>query len=110
MDAQRRRVSRHRNNCGGGRCAFGRAHRIRAGATTGGLEMRFDIHRRFQVEVLRVGEDWVAFRLGDGTRVPLPDVMIPANTEPEALASVLDDVFHEYAGPGTAVRRLETAS
>ncbi len=50
--------------------------------------MKFDIDGRFQVEVRRERDGWTLYRLEQGKRGPL------------------DDVFHEYAGPGPEVRRM----
>jgi len=68
--------------------------------------MRLDIHGRFQLEILRDRDRWVAYRIGTGTRVPDPDVVIPASVPPDGIPTFLDDLFHELAGPGTAIRVL----
>ena len=65
--------------------------------------MRFNVHNRFEIEVLRVGDRWVAYRLGTGTRRPDHDIDIPADTAAEDIATVLDDVFHEFADRDSSV-------
>jgi len=65
--------------------------------------VKFDIYGRFQVDVLREGDAWIAYRMGDGKRRRLHDIVIPADTDEAELATWLDDVFHEYAGLGQRV-------
>jgi hypothetical protein len=68
--------------------------------------MRFDIYGRFQVEVRRENEAWVAYRSELGKRARLGDVVIPADLEADDIGTWLDDVFHEFAGIGQGVERL----
>jgi len=65
--------------------------------------MKFSIYGRFQVEVRREGESWVAYRLGQGLRGRMSDVVVPAEVEAAELAAYLDDLFHELAEPGDQV-------
>jgi len=69
--------------------------------------MRFDIYGRFQVDVLREGDAWVAYQVGSGTRAPLHDLVIPADTAEHEIATWLDDVYHEYAGFGQRVEAVD---
>jgi len=68
--------------------------------------MRFDIYRRFQVEIVRAGDAWTAYRPGAGTRMPLDELVIPAHLAPADLVTYLDDVYHEYAGVGDEIVAL----
>lgn len=68
--------------------------------------MKFDIYGRFQVEVRREHDGWAAYRSEQGKRRPLHDVVIPSQLAGDEIAIYLDDLFHEYAGLGQAVRRL----
>jgi hypothetical protein len=68
--------------------------------------MKFDIYGRFQVEVRRENEAWAVYRPALGKRVPLYDVVIPSDVAADELATYLDDVFHELAGPGQNVERI----
>lgn len=68
--------------------------------------MRFNIYGRFQIEVRRENDVWVAYRSELGKRIPLHDVVIPANVATHDLATYLDDIFHEFAGPGDSVELM----
>jgi hypothetical protein len=70
------------------------------------VKMRFDIYGRFQVEVRRENEAWVAYRAESGKRATLHDVVIPSDLEGDEIGTYLDDVFHEFAGFGQVVERL----
>jgi hypothetical protein len=65
--------------------------------------MKFDIYGRFQVEVRRENGAWAVYRAEMGKRTPLYDVVIPSDVAADGLATYLDDVFHEFAGPGQNV-------
>src|SRR5262245_56750861 len=67
--------------------------------------MRFDVYDRFQLEVVREKGRWVAYRLGLGRRSPAK-LAIPSWVAPCELATYLDDLLHELAGPGQTVRPL----
>ena len=68
--------------------------------------MRFDIYGRFQVDIRREGDAWVAYRPGAGTRTPLADLIVPAHLAAADLATYLDDVYHEFAGVGDEIVAL----
>jgi len=68
--------------------------------------MKFDVYRRFRLEVQRENDSWVVYRLGLGKRVKLNHVIIPNTLEASEIAIFLDDVFHELSGPGQSVRLL----
>jgi hypothetical protein len=68
--------------------------------------MKFDVYGRFQLEVAREGNRWVAYRLVPGKRIRADDLIIPAEVQPNEIATYLDDLFHEGAVPGKSVRLL----
>jgi hypothetical protein len=70
------------------------------------VKMRFDIYGRFQVEVRRENNGWVAYRAELGKRARLHDVVIPSDLDANDIGTYLDDVFHEFAGIGHGVERL----
>jgi len=86
------------------RCAVGNpANRI----TLDYAGMRFDVYGRYELDVIRDGSKWKVFRRGDGKRVLLDDVVIPAEIDEDEIATYLDDLFHELARPGQIVRRVD---
>ena len=68
--------------------------------------LRFDIHGRMQLELVRHRDEWRMFRIGTGLRSPVLDFAVPAHLKPEELRAFLEDIYHEYAAPGTAVKRI----
>lgn len=68
--------------------------------------MRFDVYGRFQVEVRRENDAWVAYRLGLGNRARMNDAVIPTTLRAEEIATYMDDVFHELSGPGQRIEPL----
>ena len=66
--------------------------------------MKLDVYGRFQLEVLRESDSWVAYRIGLGTRTRDVDVVIPSSLAPDEIAGYVDDLFHELCGPGQSVR------
>ena len=66
----------------------------------------FSIYKRFEIEILRKEGGWQAYRRSNGIRQPEPELIIPPELTEEELAVYLDDVFHEYAGPGDELVRL----
>ena len=71
-----------------------------------GTALKFDIYRRFQLEVLRENNAWVVYRLGLGTRSRTNDVVLPAELEAGELATFLDDLFHELDRENQGVREV----
>lgn len=65
--------------------------------------MKFSIYGRFQVEVRRDSDCWVVYRLENGRRAMMHDVVIPSTMEEGEIATYLDDIFHELSGPGQRV-------
>jgi hypothetical protein len=68
--------------------------------------MKFNIYGRFQVDVRRENDAWAVYRTEPGKRVPFEDVVIPPDVSADELATYLDDIFHEYAGPGDNVEPM----
>jgi hypothetical protein len=69
--------------------------------------MRDDIYGRYVLDVAREGEAWVMYRVDGGRRRAVRDFAIPSSLQPEEIAVYLDDMLHEGARPGAAVRRLD---
>jgi hypothetical protein len=69
-------------------------------------EMKFDVYGRFELEVLRENNGWIAYRTSIGMRSRDSSVIIPASLAPEEIAGYLDDVLHELCVPGRAIRVL----
>lgn len=68
--------------------------------------MKFDVYGRFELEVVREGNTWVAYRLMPGKRIRADELIIPSEIQPSEIATYLDDLFHEGASPGRIVRLL----
>ena len=68
--------------------------------------MKLDVYGRFQLEVQREGDRWVAYKLELGRRVMWRDLVIPSNFEASEIATYLDDLWHEGAKPGQTVREI----
>lgn len=68
--------------------------------------MRFDVYGRFRGEGRREGDARRAYRTEGGKRVPLPDVVLPAEMTDDGVAVYLDDVFHKHARHWDTVTRL----
>lgn len=69
--------------------------------------MKFDVFGRFQLEVVREEERWVAYRLEPGKRVKWNQLAIPPSIDASEIGGYLDDLYHEMAGPGLVVRELQ---
>jgi hypothetical protein len=72
--------------------------------------MKLDVYGRFQLEVQREGSKWIVYRIEPGLRIRVPELAIPAELEAADIASFLDDIYHEMAGPGQNVRVLAIES
>lgn len=68
--------------------------------------MRFNIFGRFQLDVEREGEAWVAYRVAGAVRRPDHDIRISAHLDVGEIKEFLADVFHELAEPGESVSLL----
>jgi len=70
------------------------------------MTVRFWIYGNYELDVVREGDKWRVFNLNVGKRVPLTDVVIPTEVQENEIATYLDDLFHELAKPGQAIRRV----
>ena len=68
--------------------------------------MRVDVYGRFQLEIVRENDRWVAYRLEPGKRIKLAELVIPGDLDSDAVAEYLDDLYHEMSKPGDCVRVL----
>lgn len=68
--------------------------------------MKFNIYGRFQVEVRRGNNSWEVYRLEQGKRGRMNDVVIPGDLEEDEIPTYLDDIFHELAGIGQRVEAI----
>ncbi len=68
--------------------------------------MRVDVYGRFQLEIVREGDRWAAFRLDAGKRMRLPELAIPGHLDASEIPEFLDDLYHEASKPGQSVRVL----
>ena len=66
--------------------------------------MKVDVYGRFQLEILRENDSWVAYRPGLGTRARDSSITIPESLAPEEITGYLDDLFHELCGSGQVIR------
>jgi hypothetical protein len=75
-----------------------------------GTELRFDIYGRFVILLRDGGEGWwKAARVeSDGKRRHLPEVLIPAESDPSQIVDYLEAVYHESARPGDVITQLES--
>ncbi|AOB24946.1 MULTISPECIES: DUF7661 family protein [Bordetella] len=71
--------------------------------------MKFDIYGRYQLDIVREGKAWVAYRSEAGKRARAYDIVIPAALAADQLAEYLDDLLHELAAPGRRITALSTA-
>jgi len=70
--------------------------------------MRFDVFGRLVLIVERDGESWRVLELGaDGKRRLFEDVVIPCHMPEDEIGTLLADILHELARPGSSVRRLD---
>jgi len=66
--------------------------------------MKFDVYGRFQLEVRRDAEQWIAYRIAPGKRRRVHDLAIPGEIQTaQEIARYLDDLYHEAALPGQSV-------
>lgn len=68
--------------------------------------MKFNIYGRFQLDVRRENDGWEVYHLEPGKRARVNDLVIPPTLDADDIATYLDDIFHELAGPGQNVHRM----
>jgi hypothetical protein len=69
--------------------------------------MKFNIYNRFVVEIIRKEKRWIAFRIGEGVKMPEWNLIIPQDLEESELITFIEDMFHEFAQPGKSIEILE---
>jgi hypothetical protein len=68
--------------------------------------MKFDVYGRFTLDVVQEGESWVAYRVELGKRRRENTLVFPPGLEATEIATFLDDIYHEFAGPGQCVQAI----
>ena len=68
--------------------------------------MKVDVYGRFQLELVKEGGKWIAYRLEPGKRIRISDLAIPESLGADEVPQFLDDLYHEMGGPGQRVRVL----
>ena len=86
--------------------AFGSARR-RSTRSLDVISVKFDVFGRLQLDVVREGGLWVAYRLDLGKRMKLNELAIPPNLDASEIGTYLDDLYHEMGRPGQVVREIE---
>ncbi len=66
--------------------------------------LTFDIYGRMRLQIERVGDAWLIYRLRNGRRSPFHDIAIPPEMPASAIETFLDDMFHEGASPRQSIR------
>jgi hypothetical protein len=69
--------------------------------------VKVDVYGRFQLDVVREGQRWVAYRLALGKRIQWNELAIPSKLEAAEICEYLDDLYHEMAKPGQRVHEIE---
>lgn len=67
---------------------------------------RFNVYGRYEIDVERQGERWVAYRRGEGKRQEDPSISIPSHITEDDLRRYLEDLLHEEASQGTTIQRI----
>lgn len=67
---------------------------------------RFDVYGRYQLQIERHGDRWLAFVVGEGKRRPHPGIFIPSHIAEAELPAYLDDLLHEEGGEARTIRRI----
>jgi hypothetical protein len=71
------------------------------------MDMKFNIYDRFVVEIIRKEKRWVAFRVGEGVKVPESNLIVPQDLEASELITFVEDMYHEFARPGKSIEILD---
>jgi hypothetical protein len=69
--------------------------------------LKFNLYNRFRLEIIRRDGGWVAYRIGEGLKLPCDNLSIPSDLEASQLITFLDDIYHELARPGASIEELE---
>ena len=74
--------------------------------TSGGRRMRFDFYGRFELQVIRRASGWEVFQIVNGKQRRMADIFIPPIIQADEVERFLNDIYHELAQPGQAIRRI----
>ncbi len=69
--------------------------------------MKYDVYGRFFIDVTRESESWVVYRVDQGRRQRMEDLIIPAEARAEDIPRWLEDLLHEYAVPNRKIKMIE---
>ncbi len=69
--------------------------------------MKFDIYGRFFVDVTRESDGWTVYRIDQGRRLRMEDLVLPAEVRAEDIPRWLEDLLHEYAAPDRKIKMIE---
>ncbi|MDH3307613.1 MAG: hypothetical protein OEO77_08875 [Acidimicrobiia bacterium] len=67
--------------------------------------IHLDVYGRFDLMIERRTDQVSIFRsLSDGKHLPVSDLHIPTDADVDEIIDLVDIAFHQFAGPGDAVR------
>jgi hypothetical protein len=69
--------------------------------------MKFDIYGRFFVEVTRESGRWTVYRIDQGRRQRMEDLVLADDVHAEDIPHALEDLLHEYASPDRTITMVE---
>ena len=70
------------------------------------MKLQFDVFGKLSIRLVKRPTGWLVSQVCEGTLRPL-NIPIPSGATPEEIAVILDDHFHELAGPGDVVTRVQ---
>lgn len=68
--------------------------------------MKFDIYGKFELLIQREGNQWIAYRTGNGLRRKEDNLAIPSSLSESEILTFLDDIYHEWATPDKTLRKI----
>ncbi len=69
--------------------------------------MKFDVYGRFFVDVTRESGGWVVYRVDQGRRQRMEDLVLADDVRPGDVLHALEDLLHEYAASGRKIKLIE---
>jgi hypothetical protein len=69
--------------------------------------MKFDVYGRFFIDVTRESGGWVVYRIDQGRRQRMENLVLADDVRPEDIPLALEDLLHEYAAPDRMIKRIE---
>jgi hypothetical protein len=69
--------------------------------------VKFNIHNRFVLDIVRKDDAWRMFMLDSGKRIRITDFAIPPSLDESQLPQFLDDIYHEMGQPGDVIVRMD---